>query len=74
MIKINFIEAKKSDLNTLLEIYNYYLINTTTVFDYKKIDIHEFKSRISFNKNIVTIQQFIIPNTLIFCKAKQIAL
>ncbi|MBN1799710.1 MAG: N-acetyltransferase [Spirochaetales bacterium] len=49
MIKIVFLEAKESDLNALLEIYNFYLRNSTATFDYKEIDINEFKSRISFN-------------------------
>jgi phosphinothricin acetyltransferase len=51
MNEINFSEVKETDLNTLLDLYNYYLRNTTVVFDYKEIDIDEFKSRISFNNN-----------------------
>ena len=52
MDNIIFLEAKESDLNLLLELYNYYLINTTSTFDYKEINIDEFKSRISFSQSI----------------------
>jgi len=48
MININFWEAKETDLNKLLDIYNFYLRNTTATFDYDEIDMDEFRSRISF--------------------------
>jgi L-amino acid N-acyltransferase YncA len=47
---IEFVEAAESDLTPLLELYNYYLLKTTTTFDYDGINIDEFKSRISFNR------------------------
>jgi L-amino acid N-acyltransferase YncA len=49
---LEFVEAAESDLTPLLELYNYYLLKTTTTFDYDEIDIDEFKSRICFNQKM----------------------
>lgn len=43
---IEFIEAEEKDLNTLLDIYNYYIENTTAIFDLDKITPEEFRSRV----------------------------
>ena len=61
MKNIEFVEASESDLEALLDLYNYYLMNTTSTFDYNKIDIDEFKSRISFEQSIY--KTFIIRQT-----------
>jgi L-amino acid N-acyltransferase YncA len=43
-----FSEIKETDLDTILDIYNYYLVNTTATFDFNKITRDELKERISF--------------------------
>ncbi|MEJ2664174.1 MAG: hypothetical protein P8107_09060 [Spirochaetia bacterium] len=48
MKNIDFTEATASDLANLLDLYNFYLRNTTATFDYDEIDMDEFRSRISF--------------------------
>jgi phosphinothricin acetyltransferase len=52
MNDIIFLEAKESDIKLILKLYNYYLLSSTTTFDYEKINIDEFKFRISFNQSI----------------------
>ncbi len=48
---IEFIEAKDEDLKTILEIYNYYLENTTATFDCDRIIMEEFKKRVFVNND-----------------------
>jgi phosphinothricin acetyltransferase len=45
-----FREANLSDLNFVLDLYNYYLLNTTAAFDYEKITMEELQTRLSYPK------------------------
>jgi phosphinothricin acetyltransferase len=47
--EITFKEANLSDLDFVLDLYNYYLLNTTATFDYEKITLEELQVRLSFN-------------------------
>lgn len=65
---IEFIEAKENNLDTLLDIYNYYLENTTVTFDLGKITMEEFKSRVSINDSRYKTFLAYVNNELIgFC-------
>jgi len=46
---IEFIDAEEKDINTILDIYNYYIENTTATFDFDRITIEEFKTRVFIN-------------------------
>ena len=46
---IIFKEANLHDLNFVLDLYNYYILNTTATFDYEKITVEELQARLSFN-------------------------
>jgi L-amino acid N-acyltransferase YncA len=46
---LEFIAAQENDLNTILEIYNYYIENSTATFDHNGISLKEFKNRIFIN-------------------------
>ncbi len=48
---IEFIEVEEKDLNTALDIYNYYIETTTATFDFDKITKEEFKNRVFINNN-----------------------
>jgi len=48
-IQIIFKEANLNDLNFVLDLYNYYIINTTASFDYEKITLEELQARLSYN-------------------------
>lgn len=43
---VTFVLAKSEDVVDLLNIYNYYITNTTATFDFNEIKIGEFKQRI----------------------------
>ncbi len=43
---LRYIEADRNDLERMLELYNYYIENTTVTFDHGRISIDEFTSRI----------------------------
>lgn len=46
---IEFIAAQEKDRGTMLDIYNYYIENTTATFDLDKIAMEEFKNRVYIN-------------------------
>jgi phosphinothricin acetyltransferase len=48
-IQITFKEADLNDLNFVLDLYNYYILNTTATFDYEKITLEELQTRLSSN-------------------------
>ncbi|HEY8909380.1 MAG TPA: GNAT family N-acetyltransferase [Desulfosporosinus sp.] len=63
-----FIEAKEKDLNIILDIYNYYIENTTATFDFDKITLEEFKNRVFIDDNIYKTFFIYMANELIgFC-------
>ncbi|KUO76368.1 MAG: hypothetical protein APF77_06620 [Clostridia bacterium BRH_c25] len=65
---IEFIEAKEEDLNIILEIYNYYIVNTTATFDYDKITLEELKNRVFINhKKYKTFLVYAHNELLGFC-------
>lgn len=35
----------------MLEIYNYYIVNTSVIFDFERITLEEFKNRVFINHN-----------------------
>ncbi len=43
---LQFTEATENDVDSLLDIYNYYLLNSTAVFDDDAIDMTEFRNRV----------------------------
>jgi len=45
-----FREANFDDLYFVLDLYNYYLSNTTASFDYEKITLEELQARLSYHK------------------------
>ena len=45
--QIIFKEANLDDLNFVLDLYNYYLSNTTCTFDHEKISLEELQARLS---------------------------
>ena len=47
--QIIFREANLDDLNFALDLYNYYLSNTTSIFDHEKITLEELQARLSYN-------------------------
>jgi phosphinothricin acetyltransferase len=64
----DFIEAKENDVKTMLDIYNYYIINSTATFDWDKITLAEFKNRIFVNNNkYKTFLIFINDELIGFC-------
>ena len=48
-IQIMFREANLNDLNFVLDLYNYYILNTTVTFDDEKITLEELQARLSYN-------------------------
>jgi phosphinothricin acetyltransferase len=65
---IEFIEAKEKDLNILLDIYNYYIENTTATFDLDKITLEEFKNRVFINNSRYKTFLVYMSNELVgFC-------
>ena len=46
MDSLIFQKAEENDVETMLEIYNFYLITTTATFDYNPISREEFLHRI----------------------------
>lgn len=66
--RIDFVEAKEGDLDIILDIYNYYIKNTTVLFDYDKITTEELKSRIFINNNIYKTYLVYLDNEIAgFC-------
>lgn len=43
---LQYIEADPSDLTDMLELYNYYIENTTVTFDLCRVSLDEFLTRI----------------------------
>lgn len=41
--RVTFTEAAETDLNAMLALYNYHIVNTTATFDYETIDLKEFR-------------------------------
>src|SRR5215208_4264389 len=48
-LPIIFKEANLDDLNSVLDLYNYYILNTTATFDYEKITLEELQARLSYH-------------------------
>jgi L-amino acid N-acyltransferase YncA len=48
--QITFREANLHELSFVLDLYNYYILNTTAIFDYEKITVEELQTRLSYNK------------------------
>jgi len=48
-IQIAFREANSNDLDFVLDLYNYYILNTTASFDYESITLDELQSRLSYH-------------------------
>jgi phosphinothricin acetyltransferase len=46
--QVLFREANPDDLSFVLDLYNYYILNTTAIFDYEKITIGELQARLSY--------------------------
>jgi phosphinothricin acetyltransferase len=46
MDNLTFQKAEEKDLQTMLEIYNFYLVTTTATFDYQPVSRDEFLQRI----------------------------
>jgi L-amino acid N-acyltransferase YncA len=46
MDELTFQPAVEKDLATMLELYNFYIVNTTATFDHGKITPEEFRQRI----------------------------
>jgi L-amino acid N-acyltransferase YncA len=69
-IQIIFKEANLNDLNFVLDLYNYYILNTTATFDYEKIALEELQARLSYtNKKYKTflICDQVDKNIIGFC-------
>lgn len=47
--QIIFKEASLDDLQFVLDLYNYYLSNTTCTFDYEEITLEELQERLSYH-------------------------
>jgi L-amino acid N-acyltransferase YncA len=54
VMQIIFKEANLNDLNFVLDLYNYYILNTTATFDYEKITLEELQARLSYNNKKYT--------------------
>jgi len=68
--QIIFKEANLDDLIFILDLYNYYLSNTTSTFDYEKITLEELQARISYgNKKYKTflVCDKTVKNIIGFC-------
>ena len=50
-LELNFIEASRDQVKEMLEIYNYYIINSTATFDLKEITTDTFLQRIKVNNS-----------------------
>ena len=68
MNDIKFINMSERDIYEALNIYNFYIINSTATFYYNNISIDEFKSVISINKTNSISKAIYYKNELIgFC-------
>ena len=45
-MEIKFYDLKENDLKTILDIYNYYVVNTTVTFQIKPVSVNELKGNI----------------------------
>jgi len=45
---IRFREAAPDDLGGVLDLYNYYILNSTAAFDYEEITLQELQARLSY--------------------------
>lgn len=48
---LQYTEANQNDLNRMLDLYNYYIENTTATFDHSAISLEEFLTRIYIRHN-----------------------
>lgn len=59
--QITFKEASIDELSFALDLYNYYLLNTTAAFDYEKITMEELQARLSYGKG--KYKTFLVSDT-----------
>lgn len=43
---MNFVDAKRENVNDILDLYNYYIVNSTATFDLEEISAEVFLKRI----------------------------
>ena len=72
--QIIFREAQPNDLNFALDLYNYYILNTTAAFDHEKITMEELQARLSYHNG--KYRTFLVcdkpdKNIMGFCFLKQ---
>jgi len=73
--QIIFKEATLDDLNFVLDLYNYYLANTTCTFDYENITQEELQARLAYhNKKYKTflVCDETVQNIIGFCFLTQL--
>jgi len=47
--QITFKEAERDELSFVLELYNYYILNSTATFDYEEVTMEELQARLPSN-------------------------
>ena len=62
---LQFVEANEQDLDSMLELYNEYIENTSVLFDNSRISLEEFLTRVHIRHN--TYKTFIIREENQFC-------
>jgi L-amino acid N-acyltransferase YncA len=62
---LHYVEANETDLDSMLELYNHYIENTSVLFDYSRISLEEFSTRIYIKHN--TYKTFLINEDNEFC-------
>jgi len=62
---LQYVEANEKDLESLLELYNQYIENTSVLFDYSRISLAEFSTRVYIKHH--TYKTFLIKQDNEFC-------
>lgn len=62
---LKFVDAKREDVNEMLDLYNYYIMNSTATFDLEEISAEVFLKRIkiedaNYKTYIVSINDVMI--------------
>ena len=55
---LRYVEANEKDLESMLELYNHYIENTSVLFDDSQITLEEFSTRVNIKHN--TYKTFLI--------------